>query len=170
MWGASSGGITTATIGNNTIHDNVGRALQYQVNNGPIPSDIDETPAPTGNGSNAVWVAGQIKSSTTWQTSGYPIVVVGGYGLLVEEGSTLTLAPGLVLKQESITSKIDVWGNLIAAGTSTQPITVTSVKDDTVAGDTNGDGGATAPAAQDWEAFWSAIRVALRWEQPPWTM
>ena len=41
-------------------------------------------------------------------------------------------------------------GTLAALGTYAKPIVFTSFKDDSVAGDTNGDSGVSAPAASDW--------------------
>ena len=146
-----SGTITgTPTLAGNEISDNAGTALYYQVGNGPIPADIDTIPEPSGNGSDAVYVSGQIQTSTTWEDPGYPLVVIGGFDLKVNAGKTLTLGPGLVVKAETTTSDIWVWGTLDVAGDPGDPVTITSLKDDSVGGDTNGDGIATAPAAGNW--------------------
>ncbi len=151
IWTSSSGTIAgTPSVAGNEISDNAGKALYYQVGNGPIPTDIDTVPEPTGNGSDAVYVSGQIQTSTTWDDPGYPIALIGGFDVTVNAGKTLTLGPGLILKAESTTSDITVWGTLDAVGEPGDPVTITSLADDSVGGDTNGDGSASAPAPGSW--------------------
>ena len=92
-------------------------------------------------------VSGTISTNTTWGLGGSPYVFAGD--VTVASGVTLTLEPGVVVKLDS-GDELDVDGTLLADGTSGQPIVFTSIKDDTAGGDTNGDGGATTPAAGDW--------------------
>jgi YD repeat-containing protein len=71
--------------------------------------------------------------------------------LTVPSGVTLTIQPGAVLKFDPNTALVvSPGGHLVAQGTVAQPIYFTSIKDDSIGGDTNGDGNSTSPAAGDW--------------------
>jgi len=93
-------------------------------------------------------VSGTISSDTTWSTTGNVYIIQGG--VTVSSGVTLTVDPGVIVKFQNTNSRLIVNGTLDAVGASTSTIYFTSYKDDSVGGDTNGDGGATSPAVGDW--------------------
>jgi hypothetical protein len=93
-------------------------------------------------------IAGPITSDTIWGPAGNPYVMTDD--VTVSEGVTLTLSPGVVVKANSTILELIVLGTLVANGTAEQPIVLTSYKDDTAHGDTNGDGSATEPSFGDW--------------------
>ena len=93
-------------------------------------------------------VGGVIGSDANWGPAGNPYVLTDD--VTVSEGVTLTLAPGVVVKADSPIRELIVLGTLVATGTAKQPIVLTSYKDDTAHGDTNGDGASTSPSFGDW--------------------
>ncbi len=80
--------------------------------------------------------SGTIAADTSW-TSGNVYRIVGS--LTVNAGVTLSIEPGTVVKFNQGTELI-INGVLDAAGNSSQQIVFTSWRDDSVGGDTNGDG------------------------------
>ena len=91
---------------------------------------------------------GTITANEMW--SGLQIHQVNG-NITVPSGVTLTIQPGSIVKFSANTGiTVQTGGTLIANGTVAQPIYFTSINDDSVGGDTNGDGNATSPAAGDW--------------------
>jgi RHS repeat-associated protein len=78
-------------------------------------------------------------------------IYVVNNNVVVPSGVTLTINPGAILKFAAAGGiTVQAGGTLNAVGTVAQPITFTSLKDDSVGGDTNGDGGASQPAPGDW--------------------
>ena len=103
---------------------------------------------PVGIASNGTHVSGTISANTTWTVAGSPYVIDGN--LTVAAGVTLTVDPGVVVKFNGSLRAMFVNGTLKAVGTEAQPIVFTSIQDDTVGGDSNGDGAATSPAPGQW--------------------
>ena len=110
----------------------------------------------TGNGRQGIAVRGTWRIDGTWtdvQGSGLPYIIESE--TTIASGATLTIEPGVVVKfeytnQDDAKRLLAVDGVLNAQGTASDPIVFTSIRDDTYADDTNGDGAATTEAPGDW--------------------
>ena len=92
-----------------------------------------------------------LSSNTVWTTSGSPYVLDGD--VTVAYGVTLTINPGVIVKFNGITRTLQVNGTLSASGTSGSPISFTSLQDDSIGGDTGGDGPTTGSRGQYFGVF-----------------
>jgi YVTN family beta-propeller protein/parallel beta-helix repeat protein len=145
-----SGDSGTVTVSGNTIRNNGSAALRATESRIPVWGGN----TCSGNQYNAIQVYGSVSSDFTLPQSGSPYVVGNWESLSVNAGVTLTIEPGVVVKFGQSTG-LGVSGILNATGTSGNVIHFTDYRDDSVGGDTNGDGAATSPAA----GWWTGIHV-----------
>ena len=88
-----------------------------------------------------------MRVSGAWHNTDMPYVLLGRVN--INEGAMLTVDPGVVVKFGD-DAFFDVYGALRAVGTPDENIIFTSVKDDAVGGDTNGDQALSVPSSGDW--------------------
>ncbi len=132
------------TLTNNTIEQSNWYAISGDANSFPTVSSNQLT----DNGGNGLLIrAGRMSVGGTWANSDMPYTVLGE--LAINEGVLLTIDPAVTVKFGD-DAYIDIFGAFKAIGTAEAPITFTSLRDDSVGGDTNGDGASTAPTPGDW--------------------
>lgn len=116
-----------------------------------IKSDLDSNPAMLGNlarkcSKNAIVMdTGSITKKITWDSN---IPYLLEKGIVISKSGILNVMPGNVIKLATSISVAD--GSLNLLGNANDPVTVTSVNDDSVGGDVYNDGNAKAPQAGDW--------------------
>ena len=98
---------------------------------------------------------GTLSENRTWDFGGLPVHLSSDLtiGENAEGPVTLTITPGSVIKLPTSGVISANPGVLIAEGTADNPIVFTSFNDDTIGGDSNGDGAETAPARGAWESI-----------------
>lgn len=118
----------------------------------PPPAPVNPAPAMrVVETSGPTEAPAEITKDTVWGPLGSPYIVRGGplTEMTIRADVSLTLLPGTVVKIDQGVG-IRVVGQLLALGTPNRHVVITSLRDDSVLGDTNGDGSATAPAKGDW--------------------
>ncbi|PIR85954.1 hypothetical protein COU14_01580 [Candidatus Kaiserbacteria bacterium CG10_big_fil_rev_8_21_14_0_10_44_10] len=87
-------------------------------------------------------VTQDISTDTTWTTEQSPYHI--SENISIATGTSLIIEPGVVVKF-SDSQGLTIRGSLSVVGTSDLPIYFTSIHDDSVGGDSNGNGSTTAP-------------------------
>lgn len=92
---------------------------------------------------------GTLTQDETWP--GGNIYIINDH-VTINPGVTLVIQPGAIVKFNT-NAYMSVYGTLRIQGTADQRVILTSLKDDAVGGDTNGDGIATSPKSGDWASI-----------------
>ncbi|MDF1706225.1 MAG: S-layer homology domain-containing protein [Aeromicrobium sp.] len=124
-------------------------------------ASVTSDPVQVGVVPASVSVAGTITASTVWGPDQAKVYRVTG-DLAVPAGVTLTLLPGTVVKFDAGVA-LRVQGTVQADGTAASNVVLTSVRDDTIGGDTNGDGQASSAVAGDYVGVAATGQGAIRW-------
>ena len=128
----------------NTISGHTESAIYLDINS--LRDATIGTNTLSGNAVNAILTGGTLSEDATWSPDDVTYVLDS---LTVNSGATLTIEPGTAVKFAQYGSMY-IYGTLVADGEPGQQIYFTSINDDEVGGDTNGDGDDSSPAPGDW--------------------
>ncbi len=148
---ATFAGAGTVITGNAFYDNDMPLAVngRYNLDNSNVFHYVVSAGTPTiTNKYNGIFFSGNYSDLTgdiTWSNTDAPYVILRE--LIVAAGSQLTLGDKVIVKFDTGKS-IDADGTLMADAET--GIVFTSIKDDSVGGDTNGDGAATTPLPGDW--------------------
>ncbi|MCA9140586.1 MAG: hypothetical protein KDB00_27630, partial [Planctomycetales bacterium] len=131
----------------------------------PFYFDIDTSPTASGltgqgnlAGDRIAIQGGTLNQDRTWDYGDLPLSLIGGdLYVRTDTGSnpvTLTIAPGTVVKMDRASFINSIEGAIHALGTAAEPIVFTALTDDSIGGDSGGDGNVTTPYPGYWESIY----------------
>ncbi|MDO8492643.1 MAG: S8 family serine peptidase, partial [bacterium] len=138
---------SSLTIANTEFHDTV-----LPLSLSPEVDFVHSNTNAHDNSTNAIVMEGLLSSNRTWTKDLIPYVIrhAASTSVFIAPDASLTINPGVIVKFASPFSSLSTSGTLNVNGTSGEPVFFTSVKDDTIGGDTNNDGNTTHPEPQGW--------------------
>lgn len=129
-----------ATVEDNTF-STVGTAMQYPLNDLTLVHKDN-------HGTSGIALSGTPLRDITLTSDTMPYIMGG---MNIPQGVTLTILPGTIIKIPGGAYGLSVSGVLVTgSATSTDKVFITSILDDTIGGDTNGDGSASVPGPGNW--------------------
>lgn len=102
-------------------------------------------------------VIDDILEDTIWTVNNSPYVV--NDSVVVHSGVILTIEPGVIVKMHPSLGRLTIWGSFLVKGATENHVSFTSLWDDTIGGDTNGDGNKTIPivSLSNSKGLWDSI-------------
>jgi hypothetical protein len=142
------------TIKDSTFVGNGGYAISLcSTTTTPVRFNVEGNEG-SGNGVSGILLDATLDTMTLQPNPTLPYFI---QSLTVASGRTVTVEPGVVFKGDADYSAggslLAVDGVLQVQGTANNPVYLTSLHDDTVGGDTLGDGNAVQPGAGDWRGI-----------------
>ncbi|MDA0348613.1 MAG: right-handed parallel beta-helix repeat-containing protein [Verrucomicrobia bacterium] len=154
-YGAFFSNINNFVVFKNTSIDGAGEGPYYF--RLEVQMDASGTTSVNSGKNNAIVVDGTtIQEDQIWQEDQ---VYYSNLGLTLNQDTTWTIAAGTRIKMGA-NRRLSIRGELVALGTAEGPIQITSILDDSIGGDTNGDGAGTTPGPGNWDGIISEVNTS----------
>ncbi|MEL6109366.1 MAG: hypothetical protein AAFU85_25445, partial [Planctomycetota bacterium] len=141
---------------NVAVNDTLNVPAFFGINASPSVSNL--TGSGNANGDRIVLQAGALTEDRTWDYGELPLdLTSANFDVRADDDGTpvtLSVVPGTVVKVATGRFIRAREGAIEAIGTSAEPIVFTAHADDSIGGDSNGDGTATTPFRGSWETIY----------------